>query len=84
MHDNKLGIGICNLDAGVSVGEIIRTLTGFTQENARRFSWNEVDPMIDCDMVTELCTRQHSDKKTWNRLVERVNKRLAYDLYRQK
>ena len=82
MRDNKLMVGKLNLDAGVSIEETIRRFTGFTPEEARRFSWVEVYPVIDNKMVTELCNRQESDRVTWNRLVDRVNKNVAYDLHR--
>ena len=66
MHDNKLMVGIFNLDAGVSIEEIIRGFTGLTQEEVRWFLWDEVYPVIDNEMVTELCNRQESDKQVWN------------------
>ena len=82
MHNDKLGMGSFNLGAGVSVEEVIRRFTGVTKEEARRLSWDEIYPMIDNEMVNQLCNRQQPDKETWNRLVERVNKNVAYDLHR--
>ena len=81
MHDNKTMVGLFNLDTGVSIEEIIPGLTGFTQEGARRFSLDEVYPVIDNRMVAELCNTHESDKETWDRLVERVNKSVAYHLH---
>lgn len=81
MHDYKLMLGIFNLDAGVSIEEIIRGFTGFTQDEARRFSLDEVYPVIDDRLMAEFCNTHESDKETWNRLVERVNKNVAYNLH---
>lgn len=83
MHDAKLGVGMFNLGAGVSGEEVIRQFTGFAQEEARRISWDEIYPMIDSEMLTELCNSQYPDTRTWGLLVERVNKNVAYDLFRE-
>ncbi len=84
MHDNKYGLGDFNLKAGISVEKVIRECAGFTQEEARRISFDEVNPMIDCEMLTKLCENRHSNNETWNRLVNRVNKKVAFELYRDR
>ena len=83
MYKDKWGIGQPNLSAGVSVEDVIRESTGFTHEQAHRFSWKEVNPMIDCKVLEKLCRSNHADKQAWNQLVERVNKKVAYDLFRE-
>ena len=84
MHDAKLGVGMFNLGAGVPSEEVIRQFTGFTWEEARRISWDEIDPMVDNEVLTELCNSQCPDQNAWNRLVERVNRNVAYDLCQER
>ena len=84
MHDNKWGLGDFNLKARISIETVIRECTGFTLEEARRISFDEVNPMIDSEMLTKLCESRHPDKETWNRLVSRVNRKVAFELYRDR
>ena len=79
MHSLKKSVGSWNINhSELEVESIISDLTGITQEEASRISWNEVFSLRDVKM-TELCKRGFSDGEAWEYLVERVNKRVAHE-----